>query len=102
MVEISRITCERKGIERIVDINGILRLNETHIWEGLHHKMFWETTAKYRKHRYELLKEPTKQVNRIFIDQKLEVKVVIDSRTTLAHKVRTRLQLKQHDVISTK
>ena len=52
MVEISRITYERKGIERIVDINGILRLNETHIWEGLHHKMFWETTAKYRKRRY--------------------------------------------------
>ena len=41
---------------------------------------------KHRKHRYELVEEPKKQVNRIFIDRKLAIKVVIGCRTTMAHK----------------
>ena len=40
-----------------------------------------------------------KEVNRIFIDEKLAIKVIMDSRTTSAHKFRTRLGLKQYDVI---
>ena len=43
-----------------------------------------ETTKKHnsnhRKHRYELEEEPKKQVNRIFIDEKLATKVIMDYR----------------------
>ena len=45
-----------------------------------------EITTKYRpdykKHRYELTEEPKKQYNRIFVDKKLAVKVIVDCRTT--------------------
>ena len=76
------------------------------IEEGLDHKYLQEITIKYnlnhRKHKYELLEESREQVNRIFIDKKLAVKVIMNCRTTLAHKFRTRLGLKQYDVILTK
>ena len=65
-----------------------------------------EITTKYnsnhRKHRYELVEEPKKQVNRIFIDKKLAIKVIMDCRTTMANKFRTRLGFKQYDIILTK
>ena len=65
-----------------------------------------EITTKYnsnhRKHRYELVEEPKKQVNRIFIDEKLAIKVIMDCRTTMAHKFRARLGVKQYDIILTK
>ena len=65
-----------------------------------------EITTKYdtnhRKHRYELIKEPKKQVNSIFMDEKLAIKVVTDCKTTSALKCRTRLGFKQYDVILTK
>ena len=74
MVDTSRKTYERNSIETIVDNDGILWLYEKHIKEGLRHKNLQEITIKYhsghRKHRYELVKEPKKQVNRIFIDKK--------------------------------
>ena len=88
MVDISRKTYERNDIETIVDNDGILWLNEKHIEEGLDHKNFREIIRKYhsdhRKHRYELVKEPKKQCNRIFIDEKLAVRVIMDCRATLA------------------
>ena len=66
----------------------------------------WKITIKYHsdhpKHRHELVEEPKKQVNRIFIDKKLAIKVIINCRTTSAHKFRTRLGFKQYDVILTK
>ena len=69
MVDISRKTYERNGIETIVDNDRILWLNGKHIQEGLDHKNLREVTATYnsnhRKHRYELLEEPKKQVKRI-------------------------------------
>ena len=78
-------------------------LNEKHIEEGLDHKKLLEITMKYhsdhRKHRYKLAEEPKKQVKRIFIDEKLALKVIMDCRTTSAHKFRTRLGFKQYDVI---
>ena len=81
-------------------------LNEKHIEKGLDHKNMREITIKYfsdyRKHRYEVAEEPKKQVNRIFIDGKLAIKVIMDCRTTSAHKFRTRLGFKQCDVILTK
>ena len=61
MVNISREMSERNAIEAIVDNDGILRLNEKHIEEGLDHKHLWEIAIKHhsdhRKHRYELLTE---------------------------------------------
>ena len=55
----------------------------------------------HRKHRYEQVDEPKKQCNRIFIDIIIfiAIKVIMDCRTTSAHKFRTRLGFKQHDVI---
>ena len=57
MVDISRKTYGKNGIETIVDNDGILWLNEKHIEEGLDHKNLREITIKYhsdhRKHRYD-------------------------------------------------
>ena len=93
MLDISRKTYDRNGIETIIDEDGILWLNEKHIEEGLDHKNLRDITTKYnsnnKKHRHELVKEPKKQVNRIFIDKKLAIKVIKDCRTTKAHKFRT-------------
>ena len=81
-------------------------LNEKHAEEKLDHKYFQEITEKYhfdhRKHRYELVDEPKKQCNRIFMDEKLAIKVIMDCRTTSSHKFRTRLGFKQYNVILTK
>ena len=51
LVDISRKTYERNGIETIVDNDGILWLNEKHIEEGLDHKNLQEITRKYSDHR---------------------------------------------------
>ena len=47
MVDISRGTYGRNGIEAIVDNDGILWLNEKHIEEGLYHEKLREVTVKY-------------------------------------------------------
>ena len=78
MVDISRETSERNGIETIVDNDGVLRLNEKHIEERLDHK-----------NRQELDNKSRKQCNIIFIDERLGIKVIMDCRITSAHKVRT-------------
>ena len=71
MVDIGRKMYERNGIEIIVDNDGILWLNEKHI-EGLDYKNVREIALKYnsnhRIHRHELVQEPKKHVNRIFVD----------------------------------
>ena len=38
--------------------------------------------SNHRKHRHELVEEPKKQVSRIFIDEKLVIKVIMDCRTS--------------------
>ena len=57
-------------------------MNEKHIEGVLDHKTLKMPTIKYlwdhRKHRYELVDEPKKQPNRIFIRQKLVSKVIVD------------------------
>ena len=73
----------RNGIETIVDNDGVLRLNEKHIEEGLDNKNLREITTKYhsdhRNHRHELAEESKKQCYRIFhIDKKLAIKVIVD------------------------
>ena len=106
MVDISSKTYKRNAIEISVDNDGILWLNEKHTEEGLDHKNLREIAKKYnsyhRKHWYEVVEEPKKQVITIFINEKLAVKVIMDCRTTSAHKFRARLGFKQYDVILTK
>ena len=67
-----------------------MSLNEKHVEEGLDHKNLLEFTIKYhadhRKHRYEPVEESKKQVNTIFIDGKFAIKVIMECRTTSAHK----------------
>ena len=103
IVDISRKTYERNGIETIVDNDGILWLNEKHIEVGLDHKYLKEIIIKYhsdhRKHIYELVEKPKKLANRFFIDEKLAIKVIMNFRTTSAHQFRTRLGFKQYDII---
>ena len=48
MVDISRKTYERNGIETIVDDDGIIWLNEKHTEEGLDHKNAQEIEIKYQ------------------------------------------------------
>ena len=49
-------TCEKNGVETIVDSDGILWLNEKNIEQGLDHKNLRDITIKYhsdhRRHRY--------------------------------------------------
>ena len=79
MVDISRKRYGRNGVKTIVDSDGILSLNEKKIEEGFDHKKLRLTTAKYLsdhgKHRYELVDEPNKQPNRIFIHKELAAKL---------------------------
>ena len=80
--------------------------NEKHIEEGLDHKNLGEITTKYssnhKEYRYELVEEPKKQVNMIFIDEKLAIKVTMDCITTMSCKFRSRLGFKQYHAILTK
>ena len=48
------------------------------------------------------MKKSRKQCNRIFIDEKLAIRLIMYCRTTWAHKFRTGLGFKQYDVILTK
>ena len=63
---------------------------------------FFFFNSNYRKYRYEPIEEPKKQLNRISIDEKLVIKVIMGCRTTVAHKVGTRLEFKQYDLNLTK
>ena len=62
MIDISRETFERNGVEAVVDSDGILWLTEKHIEEGLNRKNLRVATVNYlsdhRKYRYELVDEP--------------------------------------------
>ena len=95
MVDIRKNTYKRNGIETTADNNKTLWLNEEHIEEGLDLKNLREITTKYnsnhRKRRYQLAEETKKQVNIIFIDEKLAINVIMVCRTTMAHKCKTRL-----------
>ena len=67
-------------------------LSKKHIEERLDQKNLREITTKYhaghRKYRYGLLDEPQKQPHRTFIYKELAAKVIIDYRTTAAHRFR--------------
>ena len=93
----------KNGIETIVDNDEIFWLNEKHIEQGRGYKNLQEISIKYqtdhRKHRYELADEPKRQSNRVFIHDKLAIKVLMDCGTTAPHKFRTRSKFKQCDAI---
>ena len=72
--------------------------NEKHMEERLDHKNFQE----FIKHRYQLVAESKKQANKIFLNEQLGIKVIMNCTTTSAHKFRARLGFKQDDVILTK
>ena len=63
MVDISKEMYERNSVEKIVDNDGTFWLNGKNIEEILDHKLF----SDCRKDRYELIDEPKKQSNKIFI-----------------------------------
>lgn len=105
MVDISRKRCNRNNIE----INGseIMWLTEKHIKEGLMRNDLWEIITKYhsdhKKHKYKLVDESKKHSNRIFVKEKLALKVIMDCRTIVAHKLKQkRLGFKLYDVTLTK
>ena len=74
--------------------DGILWLNKKHIEEGLDYKNVREITIKYysdhRKHNYDPLKN---QSNMVFIDEELAIRVIMDWRTTSAHKFRDKIRI---------
>ena len=74
--------------------------------EGLDHKNLREIIIKYhsnhRRQRYELVDEPKKQSNRIFIDGKLALKVIVGCTISAVQEFRIRPGLKKYDVILTK
>ena len=102
MIDISRETYERNGIETIVDNDGILWFNEKHIEEELDNKSTIKCHSDLKKHIYELVTESKKQFNRMFIDKKIAIKIIMNCRTTSAHTFRARLVFKQYVVILTK
>ena len=106
MVDLSRRTYKRNDIEKIVDNDGILWLNEKHIEEGVDNENLRKVTVNYhsdhRKHRGKLTDQPKKKCNRKFIDEKLAMKVIMDGKPTWDHKFRTRVGFKQYDVVLTK
>ena len=79
MFDISRKRYGRTGVQTIVDSDGILSLNEKKIKGRFDHKKLQLTTVKYLsdhgKHKYELVDEPKKQPNRIFIHKELAAKL---------------------------
>ena len=75
------------------------------IEERLDHKNLREIIKYHsdqRKQRYELVDEPNKQSNIIFIDGRLAIKVIMECKTTSAHKYKTRLRFTKSKFISTK
>ena len=75
------------------------------IEERLDHKNLREIInyhSDQRKQRYELVDEPNKQSNIIFIDERLAIKVIMECKTTSAHKYKTRLRFTKSKFISTK
>ena len=96
IVDINRTKNERH--RTIVDNNKILWLNKKHIEDGQSINISKKLII-HRKNRYKLVDQPKKQCNRIFIDEKLAIKVIMDFKTTLAHIFRARLGFKQYDVI---
>ena len=85
MVNITKETYENNDIEVITDKSDKLWLIEKHVEQQLGHKNLRTVTSKYdqiyRKCRYELIDESTKQSHRRFIRNDLALKIIMDCRT---------------------
>ena len=85
MVNITKETYENNDIEVITDKSDKLWLIEKHVEQQLGHKNLRTVTSKYdqiyRKCRYELIDESTKQSHRRFIRNDLALKIIMDYRT---------------------
>ena len=106
MVNITKETYGNNGIEAIVDNVGNLWLNEKHIEEELDHKNLPVVTNEYdpvyKKHRYELLNDPEKQLNRRFLRSNLALKMIMNCKTDESCNLKRNLGFNLHDVINTK
>ena len=61
MVDISRKTYEKNGVETIIHNDGILWLNEKYIEEGLDHKNLGEITININRRTSRRTKKTTQQ-----------------------------------------
>ena len=106
MVDITKESRKINSIEVIVDSVNTLWLNEKNIEEQLGHKDLPAITNKYneiyKKHRYELVDEPTKQSNRRFLRIDLALKIIMGCRTDESCSLKRNLGFNSHDVINTK
>ena len=59
-------------------------------------------SEEYRKFRYELIDEPTKQSHTKFIHNDLALKIIMNCRTNESCNLKRNLGFKLHDVINTK
>ena len=85
MFNITKEMYENNSIEVITDNLNTLWLNERHVEQQLGHKNLRAVTRKfdeeYRKCKYDLIDDPTKQSHRIFIRNDLALKIIMDCRT---------------------
>ena len=106
MVNTTKETYENNVIEVIIDEFGKLWLNERHVREQLGYKNLAALTnkydEKYKKCRYELTDDPTKQSFRRFIHIDLVLKVIMDCKTDKSCNFKRNLGFTLHDVINTK
>ena len=96
---------EENSVEVIV-LNGIKWLNEKNIEEQLGRANLPALTrrypSKYSTHKRELVGEPKKQPNRMFLYEGLTMKIMMDCRTVESCDFTRRLGFNFHDVINTK
>ena len=106
MVNITKETYENNNIEAIIDEFDKLWLNEKHVEQQLGHKNRRVVTTKhseeYRKCRYELINESTKQSHRRFIRNDLALKIIMNCRTDESCNLKSNLGFTLHDVVNTK
>ena len=102
MVNINKETYENNNIEGIIDSIGTLWLKKKHIEQKLGHKNLPGISNKYeqmyKRHRHELVNEPKKQPNRIFLRSDLALKIIMNCRTDES----CNWGFKLHDFINTK
>ena len=100
-----RLILPKKHLKTVDSVNT-LQLNERHIGEQLGYKNLHSVTSKYgkiyKKCRYELVHEPTKQPYRNFLRIDLAKKIIMDCKTDESSNLKRNLGFKLHDVINTK
>ena len=97
---------ENNGIEVITGNLNTLWLNEKHVQKQLWHKNLSAVTTKYeeeyKKCRYELIDESTKQSHIKFIRNDLALKILMDCGTDESCNLKRKLRFTLHDVLNTK